>query len=1014
MADASTGEIGRNLRQLFVAGSAVGMTDGQLLERFVAADRRGDRAGDEGEAAFETILMRHGATVLSVCRQVLGDGHAAEDAFQATFLVLVRRARSLRLREGGSLGAWLHGVAFRTAMKARKGAARRRAREHRVARPEARAGLAVAAVEQNDLGAAMHAEVHRLPAKYRDPVVLCYFEGRTHDEAAASLNWPVGTVRCRLSRARDLLRSRLVRRGLAPAVAALDAAWTGPSAKAAVSASLLRATLDAAARGVPARTGGAMLADLVLEGLRASRLRLATAALCLVATAAGLVLAIRGATGSPSADPPTTPARLGSAPPRPAPVDRFGDPLPEHARSRMGTLRFNDGEGMAHAAFSGDGKTLFTASWRRGVRSWDVASGRAIGRIVGEHDGDSYPECAISPDGRTLAIRSADRLELRDAATGRGLRRWHLPKGGYSSRPRFSPDGKQLAMIYNPKDRAASKGEITQAIDVWDTTATTEHRRRLEGVSSFLWDYRFSPDGKSLALIVFDRYRGPDDQSVPASAQLWDVAEGKERMRFPVAKKGFGPISVTFLPDGRRLFVGLTDQTIRMYDLADRREIAPPLNHEHELKKMARWDEAAESGPFDRTMDCLTFSPDGSILAASARWTDYRGEPPSDVVEIWLWDVARDRILRRFQARDTLVMSLAFTPDGKTIASTGQDPVVRLWDVATGREASIQAGHWSGIARVVVSPVDGTIFTGGKDGTIRRWDADTGRELEVIASLPHEITAIAVSPDGMKMLVGGGQQLRLWSVPERREIRRFRRIGLFQTYDPRHLIYSPDGKRFASDLGVFDASTGERLVAFRDRKFADDHLATYYPIFFSPDGQQIITAEVLGARVWDIATGREVRWAVSTKFQPDNVVIAGQMALTAMPAALSPDGRCLATSGSIYFDGWAKERFDPAIRVWDLATGRQVSMMEGHRGSIRSLAYSPDGQLLASCSADLGTVKDSTLRVWDATTGRELRRLEGHMGLVNELAFTRDGRSLVSAGEDATALVWDVSDLRDR
>jgi WD40 repeat protein len=515
-------------------------------------------------------------------------------------------------------------------------------------------------------------------------------------------------------------------------------------------------------------------------------------------------------------------------------------------------------------------------------------------------------------------------------------------------------------------------------------------------------------------LIIFDRYRNPDDQFAPTSTQLWDVAEGKERMRFPVAKKGFGPISVTFSPNGQRLFVSLTDQTIRIYDLAGGREITPPLNHEHELKKVARWEEAAEAGPFDRSMDCLTFSPDGSILATTARWSDYRGEPPADIAEIWLWDVAGKRVSRRFAARDTLVMSLAFAPDGKTIASTGQDPVVRLWDVATGREASIQAGHWSGIARVVVSPVDGTIFTGGKDGTIRRWDAESGRELELIASLPHEITAIAVSPDGHRMLVGGGQRLRLWSIPERREIRRFPRIGLFQTYDPRHLTFSPDGKRFASDLGVFDASTGERLVAFRDRKFACDNLATYYPIFFPSGGQQIIAAEVLGARVWDIATGREVRWAVATKFRPDNVVIAGQMALTAMPAVRSPDGRSLATSGSMYFDGWAKERFDPAIRIWDLATGQQVSTMEGHRGSIRSLAYSPDGRLLASCGADLGTVKDSTLRIWDAATGRELRRLEGHLGPVNEVVFTRDGRSLVSAGEDATALVWDVSDLRGK
>ena len=113
MASASSGEVGRHLRQLFGAGSGVGLTDGQLLERFAAAARRGEAAAVEAEAAFEMILARHGSTVWSVSRQVLGDGHAAEDAFQATFLVLVRRAGSLRLRDGRSLGAWLHGVAYR-------------------------------------------------------------------------------------------------------------------------------------------------------------------------------------------------------------------------------------------------------------------------------------------------------------------------------------------------------------------------------------------------------------------------------------------------------------------------------------------------------------------------------------------------------------------------------------------------------------------------------------------------------------------------------------------------------------------------------------------------------------------------------------------------------------------------------------------------------------------------------------------------------------------------------------
>ncbi len=120
MASPSAGEIGRQLGRLFSAGSAVGLTDGELIARF--ADRRGDSA----EAAFETILARHGGLVWTVCRQVLGDVHAAEDAFQATFLVLVRQAGSLRIRENGSLGPWLHGVAYRVALKARQGTARRR------------------------------------------------------------------------------------------------------------------------------------------------------------------------------------------------------------------------------------------------------------------------------------------------------------------------------------------------------------------------------------------------------------------------------------------------------------------------------------------------------------------------------------------------------------------------------------------------------------------------------------------------------------------------------------------------------------------------------------------------------------------------------------------------------------------------------------------------------------------------------------------------------------------------
>jgi polysaccharide biosynthesis/export protein len=192
--------LARNMRQLFDAGSGVGLTDRELLGRLAPRGKDTVAPVDSSavEAAFETLLARHGTMVLSVCRQILGDVHAADDAFQATFLVLIRRSGSLGSREYNTLGPWLYGVAYRTAIQARRLKARRRARERRVAVPVLAGDTSP--TELDDLRSLLHAEVGRLPAKYRAPIVLCYFEGRTHEEAAGALHWPVGTVRGRLAR----------------------------------------------------------------------------------------------------------------------------------------------------------------------------------------------------------------------------------------------------------------------------------------------------------------------------------------------------------------------------------------------------------------------------------------------------------------------------------------------------------------------------------------------------------------------------------------------------------------------------------------------------------------------------------------------------------------------------------------------------------------------------------------------------------------------------------------------
>ena len=195
------------LRTAYSCGPVTGLTDAQLLERFVS--RR-----DDG-TSFEALLTRHGPMVLGVCRSLLRDRHAADDAFQATFLVLVRKADSVRA--GDSLGRWLYGVARKVAVRSRSDAARRGSREQSGMETTEPVAIDAENVEKADLREALHEELSRLSEKARAAIVLCHLEGLTHEEAARRLGWPIGTVRSRLARGRDRLRERLSRRGFTPA-----------------------------------------------------------------------------------------------------------------------------------------------------------------------------------------------------------------------------------------------------------------------------------------------------------------------------------------------------------------------------------------------------------------------------------------------------------------------------------------------------------------------------------------------------------------------------------------------------------------------------------------------------------------------------------------------------------------------------------------------------------------------------------------------------------------------------
>jgi RNA polymerase sigma factor (sigma-70 family) len=260
----------QHLRRAVLSRDGAGLSDGQLLDCFVARREA---------AAFAALVRRHGPMVLGVCRRVLGDWHAAEDAFQATFLVLVRKADSIRPRE--RVGPWLHGVALRAAAKARCRAARRRVVERRAAAARASEPPGDEALWR-DLRPVLDAELQRLPEAYRAPVVLCDLEGASRGEAARRLGVPEGTISSRLARGRELLGRRLRRRGVALTAALLAAALTR-RATASLPAGLVEITVHSALGG--AAVPVAALARGVMHAMWYSQCKLVAA----VVAAAGIV-----------------------------------------------------------------------------------------------------------------------------------------------------------------------------------------------------------------------------------------------------------------------------------------------------------------------------------------------------------------------------------------------------------------------------------------------------------------------------------------------------------------------------------------------------------------------------------------------------------------------------------------------------------------------------------------------------------------------------------------------------
>jgi RNA polymerase sigma factor (sigma-70 family) len=395
MSQTQTGPLLQHLDDLLDAHTARQRTDRELLQRF---------AGDRDEAAFTALVQRHGRLVLGVCRRVLRHEQDAEDAFQATFLVLARKGACLR--NGDVLGSWLHGIAYRIAMNVRRAAGRRRRREEMASTRSPEQPVTEAALRE--LQALLDAEVRRLPEKYRRAFVLCCLEGRSKVEAAAELGWREGTVSSRVARARALLQKRLAGRGVAlSAVLCAVGVSPDPAPAASLAAATVKTALASAgqeaASGVSAEATA--LAAAALRGLGPQRWR----AWLVVALTLGLLVGtgLTAYFGSGPRPPAEDKGREPGGPPAPQAdrkqraVDPDGEPLPANAVLRLGTLHLRHRNALRSLAFSPDGRILASGGWDTAVRLWDSSTGKELRQLPGP---DKGVECiAFAPDGKTAA-----------------------------------------------------------------------------------------------------------------------------------------------------------------------------------------------------------------------------------------------------------------------------------------------------------------------------------------------------------------------------------------------------------------------------------------------------------------------------------------------------------------------------------------------------------------------------------------------------------------------------------
>ncbi len=647
MMTANVGDFLHRLARGMAAKLLVAESDGQLVERVLAT---------RDESALLTIVLRHGTMVYHVCRRVLRRPQDAEDAFQATFLVFAQELRALR--QHSSLASWLHGVALRVARKARARGMAQQRWEAGAARPEA---VPPDELSWSEVRSTLDHELNRLPEKWRLPLVLCYLEGQTQDEAAGQLGWSKSTLRRRLEQARAALGSRLKGRGIALSAVLPAAALASDNlAASAFSRACIDSTVEVAlavANGKSVALAASSKVAVLTKGV------MRTMFIKKIGMVAGTLLVLALVTAAVGGYfPETYAAHTKVEPEHGSHVPAEGPALPlvlipqleRSSAQAQGpepiTLKGHTSE-ISSVCFSPEGKRLLTGGGvlARGVgagggvpgkvtpppsgevKVWDAEKGTEILALKGLTD-RVWSVC-FSPDGKRIASASADQtVRVWDAEKGQELFLLKEQTRGTGS-VCFSPDGKRIASI------------SAEHVKVWDAEKGRE-LLTLVAKGPPNGSVCFSPDGKRLASIYPMSFPGKKGMW-PAEIKVWDL-EKKEEM---LSLKGHGPVlSTCFSPDGRRL-VSAEDQTVRVWDAEKGQELLTLNGHTSMV-----------------TSAC--FSPDGKLLASASL---------DKTVKVW--DAEKGTELRTFKGHTELVRSVCFSPDGKRLASASKDQTVKVWSL---------------------------------------------------------------------------------------------------------------------------------------------------------------------------------------------------------------------------------------------------------------------------------------------------------------------------------------------